>query len=68
MIYTVIISSSNNGFDDLTSTVVMVTINEQLAINYANELMDNKSILIDFINVNEWTSETESTQILSLTL
>jgi len=67
MIYTVTICN-NNGYNPLISTVVMVTINEQVAINYANELMDNKNIWSDFVDVEEWKSETESECILQLTI
>jgi len=65
MIYTVV-SFSDNGFYFSPETE-MITLDRKKAINYANELMGAKSIWIDCINVEEWTSETESECILELT-
>jgi len=65
MIYTVV-STNDNGYDFLIPSIEMVTLDKEKAINYANELMDDKRVQLDYVDVEEWT-ETESKYILELT-
>jgi len=65
MIYTVV-STSDNGYDALIPSIEMVTLDREKAINYANELMNDKSLQLDYVDVEEWI-ETESKYILELT-